>query len=101
MSTSASNSVVPSSATTDSGGSSTQSQPLGIFKRPELIAGIEEFRKHFGLEVRSKTTEGYTFLGLDKPVFGYTPAAPGQQQDRPKSAAVKVTAAETSPVHGS
>ncbi|KAJ2328132.1 hypothetical protein GGI00_004279, partial [Coemansia sp. RSA 2681] len=106
MSASASNSVVPSSATADAG-SSAQTQPLGLFKRPEFIAGIDDFRKHFGLEVRSKTTEGYTFLGLDKPVFGYTPAPPNPQ-DKPKSAATKpleagkpAAAAETSPVQGS
>ncbi|KAJ2746618.1 hypothetical protein GGI20_001198 [Coemansia sp. BCRC 34301] len=88
---SSSSSVVPSSTAADAG-SSTQTQTLGLFKRPEFIAGIDEFRKHFGLEVRSKTTEGYTFLGLDKPVFGYT----SNQQDKPKPAA----ASETTPVHG-
>ncbi|KAJ2700471.1 hypothetical protein H4218_001991 [Coemansia sp. IMI 209128] len=85
MSTSASSSVVPTSATataTDTS-ASTQTQTLGIFKRPEFLAGVEDFRKHFGLEVRSRTAEGYTFLGLDKPVFGYTPLPQPQQQSQP------------------
>ncbi|KAJ2883158.1 hypothetical protein H4R27_002959 [Coemansia aciculifera] len=97
MNTSASNSVVPSSAMDAS--ASTQPQTLGIFKRPEFIAGIEDFRKHFGQEVRCKTTEGYTFLGLDKPVFGYTPLSQQQQQnhqDKPKSAPAKAPATDKS-----
>ncbi|KAJ2815396.1 hypothetical protein FBU31_006943, partial [Coemansia sp. 'formosensis'] len=92
MSASASNSIVPTSAAAtaaDTSGS-TQTHALGIFKRPEFLAGIDDFRKHFGQEVRSKTTEGYTFLGLDKPVFGYTPLPQLQpqpqqsHQDKPK-----------------
>ncbi|KAJ2490091.1 hypothetical protein IWW37_003440 [Coemansia sp. RSA 2050] len=101
MSTSASSSVVPTSATatatvTDAPSPSTQTPSLGIFKRPEFLAGIEGFRKHFGQEVRSRTTEGYTFLGLDKPVFGYTSLPQPQQptqHDKLQSAPTKPMAA--------
>ncbi|KAJ2462707.1 hypothetical protein GGI03_004303 [Coemansia sp. RSA 2337] len=101
MNTSTSNSVVPSSATDAS--ASTQPQTLGLFKRPEFIAGIEDFRKHFGQEVRCKTTEGYTFLGLDKPVFGYTPVPQPQQlshQDKPKSTPAKAASSGKSAAVG-
>ncbi|KAJ2851864.1 hypothetical protein IWW36_000825 [Coemansia brasiliensis] len=42
------------------------SRHFGLFARPDFIAGVDSFREHFGQEVRSKTAEGYTFLGKDK-----------------------------------
>ncbi|KAJ2673546.1 hypothetical protein IWW42_002269 [Coemansia sp. RSA 1085] len=36
---------------------------FGLFTRPDFLAGVESFHEHYGLEVRSKTAEGYTFLG--------------------------------------
>ncbi|KAJ2145679.1 hypothetical protein IW136_000889 [Coemansia sp. RSA 678] len=41
-------------------------QHFQLFNRPDFVAAVNNFREHFGLEVRSKTTEGYTFLGRDR-----------------------------------
>ncbi|KAJ2006411.1 hypothetical protein GGI04_001896 [Coemansia thaxteri] len=98
MNASASNSLVPSSATADVS-PPVSAQPLSLLKRPDFAAGIEEFRKHFGQDVRSKTTEGYTFLGLDKAVFGQPPSQQQQNiQSQPKPEPAQAKLAEKTPV---
>ncbi|KAJ2772218.1 hypothetical protein IWQ56_001088 [Coemansia nantahalensis] len=49
------------------GVSETAPRPrFSLLARADFVAAVDEFRDHFGQEVRSKTAEGYTFLGKDR-----------------------------------
>ncbi|KAJ2091569.1 hypothetical protein IW138_001797 [Coemansia sp. RSA 986] len=89
-SVSASDPVTPTTAdtTTNSMVSPVTSSGFNLFNRPEFVAGINSFREHFGQEVRSKITEGYTFLGLDKMGILHqhsNPSSSTTQTAKPKS----------------
>lgn len=48
-------------------GDSSSKPRFNLLNRPDFLAGINSFRQNFGVEVRSKIADGYTFLGADRP----------------------------------
>ncbi|KAJ2361505.1 hypothetical protein H4S01_005230 [Coemansia sp. RSA 2610] len=96
----------------NSGGHSAAAGELGtaapaahfrLFSRPDFIAAVNNFREHFGQEVRSRTTEGYTFLGRDR--HGQQPPAQAGWPAAPRGGGVTgalgriQTTQQASPVH--
>ncbi|KAI9504690.1 hypothetical protein BX070DRAFT_251514 [Coemansia spiralis] len=96
-SASASDALTPTtagSATGDLVSPAAQTQGFSLLSRPDFVAGLNSFRAHFGQEVRSKITEGYTFLGLDKAGLGHEAGATQHTKQRSTDARSAVNAAQ-------